>query len=71
MLKELRENMDKGLKETRTVNYKKELNWNSGAEKYDECNEKFIKGIKERMWAVEQRIGKLEDRRIEMTESEE
>lgn len=67
MLKELRENMDKELKETRKV----KLNRNSGAEKHSDWNEKFTKGIEDQMWATEQRMGELEERASEMTGSEE
>lgn len=50
---------------------KMKLKWNSGVEKFNNCNEKFIRGIKYRFEDAGKRTGKLEERAMEIIEQKE
>lgn len=77
MLKLLKETMDKELKEIRRMvyqnklgisrgrSYKKDPNGNSGTKKLL-IAEKLTRGIQQQMWAVKERISKLEYRAVEI-----
>ena len=50
---------------------KKELNGNSGAEKYNSWIEKFTRGVHSRLKQAEERMNGFEHRSFEIIESEE
>lgn len=56
---------------TKRRNYRKELNRNSGTEKYNNWIEKFTKGSNSRLEEATERISKLADTTFEIIEYEE